>query len=80
MNRTIILYCGSAALPCAANPIRGEGQTRNEDERYGGTETNGGACDQPAMRASARLISVFLRCSVPPCESVASVHSVSWWR
>src|SRR5712691_3347667 len=34
MNRTIIRYCRSAALPCAANPIRGEGQTRNEDERY----------------------------------------------
>src|SRR3989442_9623982 len=34
MNRTIIRYCGSATLPCAANPIRGDGQTRNEDERY----------------------------------------------
>ena len=31
---TIIRYCGSATLPCDANPIRANGQTRNEDERY----------------------------------------------
>jgi carboxypeptidase family protein len=31
---TTIRYCGSATLPCAANPIRSDGQTRNEDERY----------------------------------------------
>jgi hypothetical protein len=31
---TTIRYCGSATLPCAANPIRADGQTRNEDERY----------------------------------------------
>jgi len=31
---TTIRFCGSATLPCAANPTRGEGQTRNEDERY----------------------------------------------
>jgi len=31
---TTIRYCGSATLPCAVNPIRSEGQTRNEDERY----------------------------------------------
>ena len=27
-------YCGAAALPCATNPVRSDGQTRNEDERY----------------------------------------------
>jgi hypothetical protein len=31
---TTIRFCGAAALPCAANPIRSDGQTRNEDERY----------------------------------------------
>jgi hypothetical protein len=31
---TTIRYCGAAALPCAVNPIRADGQTRNEDERY----------------------------------------------
>jgi len=31
---TIIRYCGSATVPCDANPIRANGQTRNEDERY----------------------------------------------
>jgi hypothetical protein len=31
---TTIRFCGAAALPCATNPTRGEGQTRNEDERY----------------------------------------------
>jgi hypothetical protein len=31
---TTIRYCGSDALPCVANPIRSDGQTRNEDERY----------------------------------------------
>ena len=31
---TTIRYCGAAVLPCAANPIRSDGQTRNEDERY----------------------------------------------
>jgi hypothetical protein len=31
---TTIRYCGSATLPCSANPIRADGQTRNEDERY----------------------------------------------
>jgi hypothetical protein len=27
-------FCGAATLPCAANPIRSDGQTRNEDEKY----------------------------------------------
>jgi hypothetical protein len=27
-------FCGAAVLPCAANPIRSDGQTRNEDEKY----------------------------------------------
>jgi hypothetical protein len=31
---TTIRFCGSATLPCAANPKRSDGQTRNEDERY----------------------------------------------
>jgi hypothetical protein len=31
---TTIRFCGAAALPCASNPLRGDGQTRNEDERY----------------------------------------------
>ncbi len=31
---TTIRFCGAATLPCSANPARGEGQTRNEDERY----------------------------------------------
>jgi hypothetical protein len=31
---TTIRFCGAATLPCAANPKRGDGQTRNEDERY----------------------------------------------
>jgi hypothetical protein len=31
---TTIRFCGAAALPCAANPVRSDGQTRNEDERY----------------------------------------------
>ena len=31
---TTIRFCGSATLPCAANPIRSDGQTRNEDEKY----------------------------------------------
>src|SRR5262249_25162079 len=31
---TTIRYCGAAQLPCAANPISSDGQTRNEDERY----------------------------------------------
>jgi len=31
---TTIRFCGAASLPCAADPVRGDGQTRNEDERY----------------------------------------------
>jgi hypothetical protein len=31
---TTIRYCGAATLPCSPNPIRSDGQTRNEDERY----------------------------------------------
>ncbi len=31
---TTIRFCGAAAPPCAANPQRSDGQTRNEDERY----------------------------------------------
>jgi hypothetical protein len=31
---TTIRFCGAAALPCAANPVRTDGQARNEDERY----------------------------------------------
>jgi len=31
---TTIRFCGAAALPCATNPVRSDGQTRNEDERY----------------------------------------------
>jgi carboxypeptidase family protein len=31
---TTIRYCGAATTPCAANPVRSDGQTRNEDERY----------------------------------------------
>jgi hypothetical protein len=31
---TTIRFCGAASLPCATNPIRSDGQTRNEDERY----------------------------------------------
>jgi carboxypeptidase family protein/TonB-dependent receptor-like protein len=31
---TTIRFCGSATVPCAANPVRSNGQTRNEDERY----------------------------------------------
>jgi len=31
---TTIRFCGAEALPCAANPIRSDGQTRNEDEKY----------------------------------------------
>jgi hypothetical protein len=31
---TTIRYCGAASLPCATNPIRSDGQTRNEDEKY----------------------------------------------
>jgi Carboxypeptidase regulatory-like domain len=27
-------FCGAATLPCAANPTRSDGQTRNEDEKY----------------------------------------------
>jgi hypothetical protein len=27
-------YCGAASLPCATNPVRSDGQTRNEDEKY----------------------------------------------
>jgi len=31
---TTIRFCGSSTVPCAANPVRSNGQTRNEDERY----------------------------------------------
>jgi Carboxypeptidase regulatory-like domain len=31
---TTIRFCGAAALPCATDPVRSDGQTRNEDERY----------------------------------------------
>lgn len=31
---TTIRFCGAATLPCAADPIRSDGQTRNEDEKY----------------------------------------------
>jgi hypothetical protein len=31
---TTIRYCGAASLPCATDPIRSDGQTRNEDEKY----------------------------------------------
>jgi carboxypeptidase family protein len=31
---TTIRFCGAAALPCATNPSRSDGQTRNEDEKY----------------------------------------------
>lgn len=31
---TTIRFCGAAALPCAANPIRSDGQTRNDTNRY----------------------------------------------
>jgi carboxypeptidase family protein/TonB-dependent receptor-like protein len=31
---TTIRFCGAAALPCATSPIRSDGQTRNEDEKY----------------------------------------------
>jgi len=31
---TTIRFCGSPTLPCSPNPVRSNGQTRNEDEKY----------------------------------------------
>ena len=31
---TTIRFCGAAALPCAASPIRSDGQTTNDTARY----------------------------------------------
>ena len=51
---TTIRFCGAAALPCAANPIRSDGQTINDVNRYlqlkvGRVFKSGGLTFEPAL-------------------------------
>ena len=53
-------YCGADALPCAANPVRSDGQTRNEDEST--CSCTSAASSISAVRAAATSASASSTC------------------